>query len=89
MLTMSLREIVWIVDSVCTLCMEHEWAGVVGGREGRNLVETEINKSSRQAEMITAISTWHYTIIQMFITKSLACFPSISASMKSMQDMVR
>ena len=28
---MSLREIVWIVDSVCTLCMEHEWAGVVGG----------------------------------------------------------
>ena len=60
-----------------------------GGREGENLVETEINSSSRQAEMIMAISTWHYTIIQMFITKSLACFPSISASMKSMQDMVR
>ena len=60
-----------IVDSICTLCMEHEWAGVVGGREGRNLVGTEINKSSRQAEMIMAISTWHYTIMQMFITKSL------------------
>ena len=60
-----------------------------GGREGENLVETEINSSSRQAEMIMAISTWHYTIIQMFITKSLASFPSISASMKSMQDMVR
>lgn len=60
-----------------------------GGREGENLVETEINSSSRQAEMIMAISTWHYTIIQMFITKSLASFSSISASMKSMQDMVR
>lgn len=42
-----------------------------GGREGENLVETEINSSSRQAEMIMAISTWHYTIMQMFITKSL------------------